>query len=268
MKKTLSFLSTIMVVLSFVSCSSFSSKKVEGYWWHNWGADGYDYVYLKPNGLCDYDFGQGQKKDCRFNIDNKNLTISLHNNYGEEKTLIYDKKRDVLVEPDTGYEMERMPKEYSDEMSREKSIEEVMYQRHGDYALFKSDYTINNKQIWAVFLKEEEMVIFINSNDIQRRIKRGLRYEYEIRGNKLRFYNGYEVYGLENANVNHYPETSAEIFLDGRGVTFANMKQYGNRHNIHISATLSNESLSNEGLNYIKKYARENIRGWNKNNYY
>ena len=125
MKKTKSFLSTIMVVLSFVSCSSFSSKKVEGYWWHNWGADGYDYVYLKPNGLCDYDFGQGQKKDCRFNIteavrtriDNNNLTISLHNNYGEEKTLIYDKKRDVLVEPNTCYEMERMPKEYSDELS-------------------------------------------------------------------------------------------------------------------------------------------------------
>lgn len=260
-----------MVVLSFVSCSSFSSKKVEGYWWYRWGENSYDYVYVyfKPDGMCDYDLGDGQEINCRYDIDSENQIILLTDSYGVGRTLDYDKKKDVLLEPMTGFELCRMPKEYSNEVSREKSIEEVMYQRHGDYALFETDYSYNDKQIWAVFLKAEEMVIFINSNDIHWRIERGLRYEYEIRGNKLRFFNGYETYGLGNANVNHYPETSAEIYMRGNSVTFANMKQYGNRRNIHISATLSNEALPEDILDYIREYAHENKRGLNNiKNYY
>lgn len=237
-----------MVVLSFVSCSSFSSKKVEGYWWYRWGDNSYDYVYLKPDGTCDYDFGYGQEKDCRFDIDSKNHQINLSGPLG--RTLTYDKKKDVLVELKTGCELCRMPKEYSDEMSREKSIEEVMYQRHGNYAVFESNYSYMNKQIWVVFLRDEEMAIFILSNNLDEGIGSSLRYNYEIQGNKLRFYNGYERFD------HHYPETSAEIFLDGESVKFVNMKQYGNRRNIHISATLSNESLSDQFLDYVRRYAR------------
>ena len=141
-------------------------------------------------------------------------------------------------------------------VEKQKSIEEVMYQLHGNYAVFKTDYEINNKQIWAVFLRNEEMVIFVNSNNLQSRIERGLRYEYEIRDNKLRFYNGFEIYNSIGESK-HYPETSAEIYLDGDKVSFANMKQYGNRKNVHMSAVLTNETLSNDFLNFIKKYARE-----------
>lgn len=136
-----------------------------------------------------------------------------------------------------------------------KSIEDVMYQLHGNYAVFKTDYTINNKQIWVVFLRDEEIAIFINSNNLQGKVERGLRYGYEIRDNKLRFYNGYEHPGPYN--VHDYPETNAEIFLDGECVKFVNMKQYGNRRNIHISAILTNETLSSGCLNFIKKYAQE-----------
>ena len=131
-----------------------------------------------------------------------------------------------------------------------KSIEEVMYQQHGNYAVFESDYSYRNKQIWIVFLRDEEVAIFILSNNLNEEIVCSLRYDYEIRGNKLRFYNGYKRFD------HHYPETSAEIFLDGEGVTFINMKQYGNRRNVHISATLSNESLSDQFLDCVRRCAR------------
>lgn len=138
---------------------------------------------------------------------------------------------------------------------KQRSIEEEMYQQHGNYAVFKSDYTLNNKQIWVVFLKNEEMAIFINSNNLHGgRVLLSLRYEYEIRDSKLRFYNGYEK---TITKVLHYPETSAEIFCDEDGVTFTNMKQFGNRRDVHISATLTNETLDNGCLNFIKKYANE-----------
>ena len=145
MKKTLSFLSTIMVVLSFVSCSSFSSKKVEGNescssvssnaveenerclsfsfktvegnWWHSWGADGYDYVCIQSNKKCDYDFGDARNNKGSIVIDNRNKTITILNNHKEVKTFIYEEKNDMLVEPSTNYELWRMPQELNEEIS-------------------------------------------------------------------------------------------------------------------------------------------------------
>lgn len=138
-------------------------------------------------------------------------------------------------------------------VKKPKTIEEEIYSLHGDYAVFKGDYTFNGKQIWAIFLRDEEMIVFINSNNIHKSIELALRYEYEIRDNKLRFYNGYE-----SASVlvdKHYPETSAKIYLDDTGVSFYNMKQYGNRKNVNISATLTDEYLPDDFLNYVKKFA-------------
>lgn len=147
--------------------------------------------------------------------------------------------------------------EYEEPFEEEpESIEDVIYRRYGDYAVFKTDYEYNYKQIWAVFLRDDEMVIFINTNNLQREIQRGLRYEYEIRDNKLRFFNGFEIYNSIGESKN-YPETSAKIYLDGDGVTFANMKQYGNRKNVHISATLTDESQPDEFLDYLIQYARK-----------
>lgn len=155
MKKTLSFLSTIMVVLSFVSCSSFSSKKVEGNvsnssvsseaieknessvsfsfktvegnWWHSWGADGYDYVCIQSNKECDYDFGEARNKKGSIVIDNRNKTIAILNNHREVKTFIYDEKNDMLIEQGENYELWRMPQELNEEISEVISTSQEQY---------------------------------------------------------------------------------------------------------------------------------------------
>lgn len=148
--------------------------------------------------------------------------------------------------------------EYYFEDGTKKTIESVMYKQHGNYALFASDYRRDGKRIWAVFLKDEQMVVFVNSRNIHQQLVAELRYNYEIRDNKLRFYNGWERYGI--VNVKHYPETSAEIYLNEDGVSFKNMKKYGNR-NIHMSATLRKDYLPSELLNFVKKYAHTTLRG-------
>lgn len=138
-----------------------------------------------------------------------------------------------------------------------KTIEEVMYQQHGDYSVFESDASnMLNEKVWVVFLRDEEMAVFIQSKNIHKNIEIMLRYNYEIRDNRLRFYNGYEVYGWTQKEK-HYPETSAEIFLNGENdVSFVNMKKFGNRRDLHISATLTDETLPNQFLEFIEKYAR------------
>jgi len=94
-----------------VSCSSFSAKTIEGCWWHDFGAEGYDYLRIKPDGRCDYDFGFGQNTDCSFSIDSRNKTITIFNSSGIEKTLVYDTGRDRLIEPGAGYGMGRISEE-------------------------------------------------------------------------------------------------------------------------------------------------------------
>lgn len=148
--------------------------------------------------------------------------------------------------------------EYYFEDGTKKTIEDVIYKQHGNYALFASDLRRGSKKIWAVFLKEEQMVVFVSSNNIHRQLEAELRYNYEIRENKLRFYNGWERYGI--ANVKHYPETSAEIFLTEKGVSFKNMKKYGNL-NIQMDATLKSDRLHPQLLDYVKKYAHTTLRG-------
>lgn len=133
------------------------------------------------------------------------------------------------------------------------SIEDEIYSYHDDYAVFAGDYTFKGKKIWAIFLRDEEMIVFVNSNNIHEYVELALRYEYEIRDNKLRFYNGYERVSVVK-NI-HYPETSAEIYSDKTGVSFYNMKRYGNRTNVHISATLTDEYLPDDLLAFVKKYA-------------
>lgn len=139
-----------------------------------------------------------------------------------------------------------------------KTFENVIYRKHGGYALFETDFGRNGKPIWAVFLKEEQMVVFVNSSNIHKQLEAELRYNYEIQDNKLRFYNGWERYGI--ARVKHYPETKAEIFLENDGVYFKNMKQYGNL-NIHMSATLTRDYLPAQLLEFVKKYANTTLRG-------
>ncbi|MBO5618565.1 MAG: hypothetical protein J5902_08415 [Paludibacteraceae bacterium] len=159
---------------------------------------------------------------------------------------------------------------YYFEDGTQKNIEKLIYKQHGDYAVFKTDYTYDGEQIWAIFLKDEEMIVFVNSSDIRTRLTIGLRYNYEIRDNRLRFYNGYESYGFGFGNVNHYAETSADIFIDrdGDGVTFANMKKYGARQNVHMTASLTNITLHADMLNYVREYAHTTRRGWNEERVY
>lgn len=153
---------------------------------------------------------------------------------------------------------------YYFEDGTQKTIEKIIYEQNGDYAVFKTDYTYDGEQIWAIFLKDEEMIVFVESNDIRRRLTIALRYNYEIRDNRLRFYNGYEVYGFGGGAVNHYAETNADIFIDrdGDGVTFANMKKYGARQYVHMSASLTNKTLPADLLNFVKDYAHTTRRGW------
>lgn len=153
---------------------------------------------------------------------------------------------------------------YYFEDGTQKTIEKIIYQQHGDYAVFKTDHSYDGEQIWAIFLKNEEMIVFVESNDIRRRLRIALCYNYEIRDDKLRFYNGYEEYGF--GNVNHYPETNADIFLneDGDGVTFANMKKYGARQNAHMSASLTTQTLPADILSFVKEYVHTPKRSWNK----
>lgn len=151
-----------------------------------------------------------------------------------------------------------------------KTIEKIIYEQHGDYAVFKTDHFYDGERIWAIFLKDEEMIVFVNSKDISRRLAIGLRYNYEIRDNRLRFYNGYEVYGFGHGNVNHYAETNADIFIDddGDGVTFANMKKYGARQNVHMTASLTDKTLPSDLLDFVKEYAHTTRRGWNEERVY
>ena len=130
MKKVYLFLTTIVVVMSFVSCTSstktgeesstktgeeFSIKTVEGYWWHSWGHEGFDYVCIRSNGTCDFCFGWAENKNCLVSIDNKKMTVTIHNKRDIEKILIYDKSKDMLV--DSNYEMERISEEEFKEVS-------------------------------------------------------------------------------------------------------------------------------------------------------
>ena len=159
---------------------------------------------------------------------------------------------------------------YYFEDGTQKTIEKIIYQQHGDYAVFKTDYRIGGEQVWAIFLKNEEMIVFVTSNDIRSRLQISLRYNYEIRDNRLRFYNGYEVYGFGGTAVNHYAETSADIFIDrdGDGVTFSKMKKYGARENIHMSASLTNKTLSGNMLDFVREYAHTTRRVWNEKRFY
>ena len=159
---------------------------------------------------------------------------------------------------------------YYFEDGTQKTIEKIIYQQHGDYAVFKTDYRIGGEQVWAIFLKNEEMIVFVTSNDIRSRLQISLRYNYEIRDNRLRFYNGYEVYGFAYGNVNHYAETSADIFIDreGDGVSFSKMKKYGARENIHMSASLTNKTLSGNMLDFVREYAHTTRRGWHEERVY
>lgn len=146
-----------------------------------------------------------------------------------------------------------------------KTIENLIYRQHGNYAVFKCDYSFKGKRIWAIFLKEKRMIVFVESNNINKELTIALCYEYEIRDNILRFYNGYEIYGF-GTEVEHYPETSAEIFIDkdGDGVSFTNMQRYGAMPYIHISASLSTKTLPNDLLDFVKEYTnRYYFKGWN-----
>jgi hypothetical protein len=116
MKKKFLLLGSIMAVIGFVSCSSFSSKKVEGYWWHSWGADGYDYVCIHSNGMCDYDFGEARNKKGSIVIDDKNRTITILDNFDVVRTFVYDEEKDMLVQPGTSYDLWRMPEELNEEI--------------------------------------------------------------------------------------------------------------------------------------------------------
>ena len=148
MKKNLLLLSILIVVTGLTSCSSFSSKTVEGYWWHSWGHDGLDYLYIKSNGMCDYNFGLGEAKNLAVNIDEKAKTITIYNKCGVEKTLMYESKRDVLIEPEEGYEMERISE---DELRANLNLPplniEETYNENGksnDYTTFRHESDIHN----------------------------------------------------------------------------------------------------------------------------
>lgn len=173
-----------------------------------------------------------------------------------------------------GYDLEEEPFNtnslYYFEDGTQKTIESLIYKQHGDYAVFACNYRYDGERIWAIFLKDEEMIVFVNSNNIRKRLAIGLRYNYEIRDNRLRFYNGYEVYGFGGGNVNHYAETRADIYMDknGNGVTFTNMKKYGARQNVHITAQLTDETLPADLLDFVKDYAHTTRRGWHEERNY
>lgn len=168
MKKLFFCLAIVIAAIGFTSCSpSFSSKTVEGYWWHSWGHDGLDYVYIKSDGKCDYDFGDGVNKDCIVTIDEKNKTIAVHNNYGIEKTFIYDKEKDVLSEPGAGYEMERIsekdlqenlgitPVVFEDEMdngySNEREDETPIFRHESDVKSYLSGVSFSDGEVTLRF---------------------------------------------------------------------------------------------------------------------
>lgn len=133
------------------------------------------------------------------------------------------------------------------------SIEDVMFRRYGNYAVFKTGSEYYRKRVWVVFLRDEEMAIFVFSNDLQSYIQPDLCYEYEIRDNKLRFNNGFHKNNI--GEYKYFTGTSAKIYQDGDEVRFVDMKQYGNQRT-NVSGSLTDVKLPEQFIDYLLEYTQ------------
>ena len=97
---------------------TFSIKTIEGYWWHTWGHDGYDYILIKSNETCNYFFGMDEIKGASF-VFNEELKSIIIRDKNEQivKTFIYDEENDKLVDLESNYSFSRISKEEFEEIS-------------------------------------------------------------------------------------------------------------------------------------------------------
>lgn len=82
-------------------------ETVEGYWWHSWGHDGFDYLHIKSDGKCDFNFGTGEYKNFTVQTNESTKEVIICKGRSIEKKFVYNEDRDILEESNANYEMWR-----------------------------------------------------------------------------------------------------------------------------------------------------------------
>ncbi len=139
----------------------------------------------------------------------------------------------------------------------ENRLEDLIYAHNKDYAVFEGNYkdSETGDRLYIVFWREDEMAMLVWSKNLQRRIVYGPRYNYELRGEKVRLYNGYYKYIW--GKVAYYQETNALFSFHDGELKLSQLKRYGNRTGYDIEATLIDKTLSEELLQLFDEWAKD-----------
>ena len=95
MKKLVYLMAFVAMVFGMMGCSLITQSNNE-YWIHDWGHDGYDYLWLKPNGKCNYYLGLTEHTNCKYTVNGDIVTIFNEDN-SVERT--FNKQTGLLYEP-------------------------------------------------------------------------------------------------------------------------------------------------------------------------
>ncbi len=139
------------------------------------------------------------------------------------------------------------------------SIEDWIYSKHHDYAIFETNQqwgsvwsTPNQrKDLYIIFLRNNHTAVFVNTYNLQEEIGWDATYDYEIRDNKIRFFNGYWRYPT-GKRISYF-EMNAELENDGNRLGFT-VTKYLNR--FKVKAWLNHDiSIPEEFVSYAKEHS-------------
>ena len=101
MKKLVYLMAFVAMVFGMMGCSLITQSNNE-YWIHDWGHDGYDYLWLKPNGKCNYYFGDlTEHTNCSYT--EQGSIVTLYNEQHQVERIL-DRETGLVTTPHSNYD--------------------------------------------------------------------------------------------------------------------------------------------------------------------
>ena len=101
MKKLVYLMAFVAMVFGMMGCSLITQSNNE-YWIHDWGHDGYDYLWLKPNGKCNYYFGDlTEHTNCTYK--EQGSIVTLYNEQHQVERIL-DRETGLVTTPHSSYD--------------------------------------------------------------------------------------------------------------------------------------------------------------------
>ena len=128
-------------------------ETVEGYWWYSWGHDGFDYLHIKSDGKCDFNFGTGEKKNFTVQTNESTKEVIIYKGSSIEKKFVYNEDRDILEESNANYEMWR---------TTEKELQEELNSMRSGFD--DEDYNAKAMQVVDNYIEERNKTDYLSLN--------------------------------------------------------------------------------------------------------